>query len=956
MEQARNTQQRHIALSRIPFTVWVIVFAANGYAQGPTGAAVLEATTPAATAAAFKADAEGWAAVEIGYGGPATGDWTYALGGDAAWTNYRVECRVHLVQPATRKDGLELRSFVTFDSHARLGGYEAGLILRHQSPRKHYRLAVSSLWKEIILWRPSGGVVQAVEFPFEVGKTYHIVAECHGPRICVRVDGRELIDWWDTADPVESGQVGLARKEGESYFTSVKVGALDAPVGKAPPHVARFRERQWHGQPFFFDGNEPIFTHKLDLMKFRPGYRPLLEVSSFVGDTGLLLRFRKTERYTVAELGEQVIIEMTGVDPKNESAVTCLTRVVVRYDAATDVYAYDHCCTTRIPERAKGKAGAVWDHGNTLILGAVGSANTRDPDSPKPTYHWIVIEGEDGKFYKVPLNHNIHYDGAAETSGCPVKPGGFGWVAVGDSVLSPTIRMQDRSPNFADKNGFATCWWAYDVHIGFYPKLVSGEGPMSHGLIERCARGGFYPPKAHGVVLPGEYRTRVIYSAINASEARDRLAKAEFYQPVNLDVKIPVYTAGIGFREPFDKTVLLASPHTEHRIWAGVIDEQVGHDSPSSLRLDGPTEAYVQTGRSYFSGRYPKKVRVSGWVKTKDVQGEGPAVGFRRFGNRDTFEFHNTGVTGTTDWTPFSYVTGFPANCFGVTLYWRNSGTGTAWFDDFQIEPVDDDTPATARNYPVRPADADIVLKWGGRGDARGAIDTSGYGSHGKFYDQATLIEERGTRVIKLRGPSSYIWPLSSPNLSMASPVTLAVRLKPEAAGYLLFWDFNFLVTGKGPKFGIGYQENTLFGKPRGLSDPMVASKPFLQAGKWQTLVIVAANDQIKLYCDGKLVETLAATVKGGNWGPMAMDDHQGVHRRLSFFGSGPGDALILASDEIPPRGGGMKGKVSEMVIYRRALDEREIEKISAGSHTHSSKIRAETTSQQGTHHGDSRN
>jgi len=154
------------------------------------------------------------------------------------------------------------------------------------------------------------------------------------------------------------------------------------------------------------------------------------------------------------------------------------------------------------------------------------------------------------------------------------------------------------------------------------------------------------------------------------------------------------------------------------------------------------------------------------------------------------------------------------------------------------------------------------------------------------------------------------------------------VRLKPEAPGNLLFWDFNYLVTGTGPKFGIGYQENTLFGKPRGLSDPMVASKPFLEAGKWQTLVIVAADDQIKFYCDGKPVESLAATLKGGNWGPMAMDDHQGVHRRLSFFGSGPGDALMLASDEIPPTGGGLKGRISRLVIYRRALSEHEIGKL----------------------------
>jgi hypothetical protein len=52
---------------------------------------------------------------------------------------------------------------------------------------------------------------------------------------------------------------------------------------------------------------------------------------------------------------------------------------------------------------------------------------------------------------------------------------------------------------------------------------------------------------------------------------------------------------------------------------------------------------------------------------------------------------------------------------------------------------------------------------------------------------------------------------------------------------------------------------NTLFGKPRGLSDPMVASVPFLRAGKWQILAIVAADNRNQLYCDGKWIQTLPA-------------------------------------------------------------------------------------------------
>jgi len=92
-----------------------------------------------------------------------------------------------------------------------------------------------------------GGVVQAVAFPFEIGKTCRLAAEWRGPRISVQVDGKPVTDWWDTADPIASGRVGLARKEGESFFAAVKVEPLPASTEAAPAHTPRFHERSWHG-------------------------------------------------------------------------------------------------------------------------------------------------------------------------------------------------------------------------------------------------------------------------------------------------------------------------------------------------------------------------------------------------------------------------------------------------------------------------------------------------------------------------------------------------------------------------------------------------------------------------------------------------------------------------------------------------------------------------------------
>jgi len=54
------------------------------------------------------------------------------------------------------------------------------------------------------------------------------------------------------------------------------------------------------------------------------------------------------------------------------------------------------------------------------------------------------------------------------------------------------------------------------------------------------------------------------------------------------------------------------------------------------------------------------------------------------------------------------------------------------------------------------------------------------------------------------------------------------------------------------------------------------------------------------------------------------------VGRGADASRSGPGDVLLLASDEIPPTGGGLNGRLSRLVISRRVLSEKEIGKLAA--------------------------
>lgn len=854
----------------------------------------IDAATARDMGQVFAAQGPGWNATDAGYGGAADRNWSYALAGHESWQEYRVTTTVAVAKSADRQDGMELGSFAVFHNLANLGGYEAGVIVRYQGPQQFYRIAVSALWKELILWRPSGGVVQAAPYPFEAGKSYALGVECQGPHLRVTVDGKELIDWWETVEPIAAGKVGLARKEGEAYFTAVKVEPLPPPAQAKPPaHVPQFRQQQWHNLRFFFDGQEPIFVltpgNVLDLMKFRPGYRPILYAFNYITDWSRFYPNRTTDFRMVAD-GSQLIFETKADDPKTKSAITQGARLVVSYDAAKNLYTYDHTCTTHIPDAAEAEqVAASWDHGDSVFLGGVGSSITRDPNAPKPTYQWSVFESPDGRLYKVPFNHNGHYHGSAETNGGPCKADGFGMVVVGDPVLSPIVRIPEPSAQF-ESHSFGHCWWAYDIHTLFVPKKVDGKLP------------------------PGDYASRVAYTAMNAAEAQPLLARAEFYKPLDLSLRIPVFAAGTeGLVETFDRTVLWATPHTEHRIWSGVIDDRLGHGDHYSLRLDGPTEAWTLTGSSYFTGGYAKKVRVSGWVKTQDVQGEGPTIGFSRITDNQ-FEFHTTGITGTVDWTPFSYVTSFPTESWGVTLYWRNSGRGTVWFDDFHIEPLEDTAEVSpARDYPIKLAEADVVLDWSGLGDARSVLDASGYGSHGKFHGDVTWSDAEGKRVLALDGKTGYVWPLASPNLTLGPDSTMVFDLKPEAGGSLVRWGFAFdyTITGSAPKFQIHYYA----------AGKNYLSRPILDAEVWQKLAIVVTQGKIALYVNGQRAEELAANTFAGN-----PRNHLATtwHRHVSFFGAGSADYGLV------PEGpyGCWKGQVRSVKVYRRALTAEEIAKL----------------------------
>ena len=135
--------------------------------------------------------------------------------------------------------------------------------------------------------------------------------------------------------------------------------------------------------------------------------------------------------------------------------------------------------------------------------------------------------------------------------------------------------------------------------------------------------------------------------------------------------------------------------------------------SDAAQNTDAANGIYKKTDNSsstrYFvtsaSALYGKHVRITGWVKAKDVQGWGSAfviilgISGRHLQYDD---MSNRPIRGTSDWQQVEIVTDLPDEMcivyFGPDLY----GPGELWADDFQIDLAPQGTPSTDdRNWRI---------------------------------------------------------------------------------------------------------------------------------------------------------------------------------------------------------------------------------------------------------------
>jgi hypothetical protein len=793
---------------------------------------------------AWKADTA-WAWNGAWVGGMGTNAWRYAEIGDAKWANYRIDATLRIDTPATRRDPKTQAGgwvWSNYFNNADLGGYEAGLIFR-KNGKDFYRLMFSTPFQEVVLWSTKGGILQVVPCALEVGKPVQVRIETVLELLTVTVDGKRLFSYADlTPTMSKAGSVGLGIQEGAASFSNVTVLPYAGPLPQLPAHKADFHIRDWKGLRWGWDGNEPIFYAANDCkgydVKLVPGYKPQLEMywhwlnygdESFYAD--------KLKAITVQEEGPRLTFTVDATGRAPYEWLGSRTRVTVSYDAAQSRYVYEHVSDLTLPEGKSLRINHPLEFTDPCVHGHVGSASpqTATWETPHP---WSVYKHVTGALYKQPHNHYTWYPGWGNPAWQEAKgnflalPDGY-WALVGDPVANPLLTVHET--NIKDPAFYTElCGWAYDVHMRVWP-----GGPKSSTL------------------GPGTYTVKWQLSTVNGTQGDAWLKQATLLKCSDPEKKVLQYTAGIGHVETFSTVTKWAEPFYTYPLGDATLqDATVGHTDKTSLKIVGPHEATSCVGGSVYSDPVLENTRyeVSAWVKTLDARGEGPGL---KFGG----QVYVSRLTGTRDWQRIGFVCtpGQPLHTVNFSLF--NSGSGTVWFDDFQIRPLKkDETPAAPiapAPVPVAAADAaaDRLFTIDATSDAkdpgRTLLDLSGHGNHLALAGTAAMTDDAGTRVLTTEADKGWA---SGGYFTFKAPQSFTIWVKPGK----LTNDWNMVATG-------GAWNRTwmlfLYYKQAPYSvDLRVAGRRLFTDGcvpqdKWTHLAVTDDGKTLVLYVNGEKVK-----------------------------------------------------------------------------------------------------
>ena len=616
-------------------------------------------------------------------------------------------------------------------------GWDVGVVLRYKDPLNFYRVQLSAHRNDLTLWDSTGEYLQRVGCKIKLGKRHTLEVIARGAHIQAKLDGKDVLDYWDRTLPHENGQAGLAVWQSTVAFDRFNVATLEPETKPMPKHQPNFRLKTVGKQVWVIDGNEPIcrfmkitFANKgalyMGTVKLKPGWRSSYYtwigpgISPNKGSYVLPLVGELPEAFDVKKQGETLEFHFKTDRPDTANAEH---RFTIRYDAKRGTYRYEDRTSVQFTFKPPYRL-------NAFELIDPLTFNNRDP-GPEVVHRWNwaghqwhVFKGPKGDTERYPLIDYLSRYGGAKTHW-----GRFTDFLYPDPAACPTWEIDLKwTPHPKRDFRLGLCHWGYDFHhtergpsMPVEPKSVRDFTVVMTGLP---------PGEAHATFKKSKI-------AEQTATSPDRFAN---FDPSGCT---------------FDRTSTRQQP-THTMVWEqGEPDSSVGRRDSYSLRIDGPDRARVQIYQ-YAVEQNARQWWVRGWFKSKGVGGRGLQLRMKYSYSAKPEQIFYIGGRGDHDWTPFSFVTDVlkQRDCTDLTL--ELDGPGTVWIDDVAISAIlDGKTPKTtvfaepkdlvARKDMV--IDLAMSVKPG-----RGVYDSSHNGHHLMLEGEPAWKQENGRGFLQLDG------------------------------------------------------------------------------------------------------------------------------------------------------------------------------------------------------------
>lgn len=548
--------------------------------------------------------------------------------------------------------------------------FQGGLVLRASGTRQ-YRLQLNVRDGTIALWKTPENFLAAADVALTEGQPVRLVARLVGPRISVSVNGTPIIDVVDRVEPILRGQVLAGANHARMTFDTVTITRLSAPatVPELPPHHPAFHVRAWCRARWVFDGSEPVarigegkdgkpwegFPTSLYSAKLRPGTR---EAECIPLCYRVLGDWPEAPVAVITETPERLVLEARTSDrtPTRAPTGTAVCRMTLTYDAARDTYVYDMDSTVTYLTARKPIAEVLdpWPYG------IVGPAYPQAPPCDQ-RYAYLLWRGEDGRFYRQPLNHYAIFGGLLSATQPEV-------VITGESDVNPRYELYGESLKCRYTTGLCTVM--FDQHV--------------------------QPTRAETVPAGTTERFQWRESSVSGAEAARLLAASAWSVSDAVRGKLCAlyFPAGTTF-DPA-QTIRLDAPSSAQLFSPPdyyTIDPTVGHASPGALRIDArgaEQQVAVRDGASTFGSPFDgRELELTAYVRTEALDG---TFTVRLETYPQPMKVVSPAFTGTTGWQRVTLRVRPQPGTYFVTLTLamdaQRGAKGSVWVDDITVLPV----------------------------------------------------------------------------------------------------------------------------------------------------------------------------------------------------------------------------------------------------------------------------